>query len=111
MQQSTQATSQAIGYQMTEDDVIRNHVIMRLMCDLEVTKTSIERKFKIDFDEYFDGEWERINALARDGLVIHDVSVIRVTAVGRLFLRNIAMCFDATLKNRLNEKPVFSRTV
>lgn len=101
----------AIGYQMTEDDVIRNHVIMRLMCDLEVTKTSIERKFKIDFDEYFDGEWERINALARDGLVIHDVSVIRVTAVGRLFLRNIAMCFDATLKNRLNEKPVFSRTV
>jgi oxygen-independent coproporphyrinogen-3 oxidase len=96
---------------MTEDDEIRKYVIMRLMCDLEVTKARVERKFNIDFDEYFDGELEQVNALARDGLVNHDVSVIRVTPVGRLFLRNIAMCFDATLKNRLKEKPVFSRTV
>ena len=100
-----------IGYQMTEDDEIRKYVIMRLMCDLEVTKARVERKFNIDFDEYFDGELEQVNELARDGLVIHDVSVIRVTPVGRLFLRNIAMCFDAALKNRLKEKPVFSRTV
>jgi oxygen-independent coproporphyrinogen-3 oxidase len=101
----------AIGYQMTEDDKIRRYVIMRLMCDLEVTKAIVERKFNIDFDEYFDNELEQVNALARDSFVIHDVSVIRVTPVGRLFLRNIAMCFDATLKNRLQEKPVFSRTV
>jgi oxygen-independent coproporphyrinogen-3 oxidase len=101
----------AIGYQMSEDDVIRKYVIMRLMCDLEVTKANVEEKFNICFDEYFDGELEQVNALARDGLVIHDVSIIKVTRVGRLFLRNIAMCFDATLKNRLKEKPVFSRTV
>jgi oxygen-independent coproporphyrinogen-3 oxidase len=101
----------AIGYQMTEDDEIRKYVIMRLMCDLEVTKATVERKFNIDFDEYFDSELEQVNTLARDGLVTHDVSAIRVTPDGRLFLRNIAMCFDATLRNRLKEKPVFSRTV
>lgn len=101
----------AIGYQMTEDDEIRKYVIMRLMCDLEVTKANVEEKFNLYFDEYFDAELEQVNALARDGLVTHDVSVIRVTPVGRLFLRNIAMCFDATLKNRLKEKPIFSQTV
>jgi len=101
----------AVGYRMTEDDQIRKYVIMRLMCDLEVTKANVEEKFNIYFDEYFDPELEQVNALARDGLVVHNVSFIKVTPVGRLFLRNIAMCFDATLKNRLKGKPIFSHTV
>jgi oxygen-independent coproporphyrinogen-3 oxidase len=101
----------AIGYRMTRDDEIRKYVIMRLMCDLEVIKADVEEKYNIYFDEYFDSELDKINALAQDGLVDHNVSLLRVTSGGRPFLRNIAMCFDATLKNRPSEKPIFSRTV
>lgn len=101
----------AVGYRMTRGDEIRKYVIMRLMCDLEVTKADVETKFNILFDEYFDSELDRLNALARDGLVAHNLSLIRVTPTGRLFLRNIAMCFDATLKGRLEGKSIFSRTI
>jgi oxygen-independent coproporphyrinogen-3 oxidase len=35
-----------------------------------------------------------------------------VTAIGRLFVRNVAMPFDAYLeKQRMAKKPMFSRTV
>jgi len=37
---------------------------------------------------------------------------IHVTDVGRLFVRNVAMPFDAWLeRQRQSEKPMFSRTV
>ncbi|MEK6571514.1 MAG: oxygen-independent coproporphyrinogen III oxidase [Bacteroidota bacterium] len=101
----------AVGYRMTRDDEIRKYLIMRLMCDLEVSKADVEARFDIYFDEYFDPELEQLNALGRDGLVVHNVSIIRVTPTGRLFLRNIAMCFDATLKQHVKENPIFSRTV
>jgi oxygen-independent coproporphyrinogen-3 oxidase len=101
----------AVGYRMTRDDEIRKYLIMRLMCDLEVSKADVEARFEIYFDEYFDSELEQLNALGRDGLVVHNVSIIRVTPTGRLFLRNIAMCFDATLKQHVKENPIFSRTV
>jgi len=101
----------AVGYRMTKDDEIRKYTIMKLMCDLEVMKAEVEAKFDIFFDEYFDPELERINALARDGLVAHNLNLIRVTPTGRLFLRNIAMCFDATLKDQEQKRVIYSRTI
>jgi oxygen-independent coproporphyrinogen-3 oxidase len=101
----------AVGYRMKRDDEIRRYVIMRLMCDLELTKAEVESHFDIDFDEYFDSDLERLNELANDGLVAHSLSLIRVTPTGRLFLRNIAMCFDATLNRQAEPAPIFSRTV
>ena len=44
------------------------------------------------------------------GMVRHSLNRIVIEESGRLVLRNIAMCFDATL-NRFKEKPLFSRTV
>lgn len=50
--------------------------------------------------------------LVADGLVTFDGSVLRVTELGRLFVRNVVMMFDAYLPKRAGEKsPVFSRTV
>jgi coproporphyrinogen III oxidase-like Fe-S oxidoreductase len=37
---------------------------------------------------------------------------VRATEVGRLFVRNLAMCFDTYLAARQKQsRPVFSRTV
>ncbi len=100
-----------VGYRMTFDDQLRKYIIMRLMCDLELDKASIEAKFKINFDEYFAGALERLAPLVGDGLIKSAGRTIAVTMEGRLLLRNIAMCFDAHLTARKEQQPMYSRTV
>lgn len=100
----------AVGYRMGKDDQIRNYVIMRVMCDLEVVKADVEEKFGILFDEYFDSSLSELKEFVRDGLVRHTIEKITVEREGRMFLRNIAMCFDAYLKTMRREN-VFSKTV
>jgi oxygen-independent coproporphyrinogen-3 oxidase len=54
----------------------------------------------------------RLQPLAEDGLVtLHD-DRYEVTAIGRYFLRNVAMALDAYLPQQLAAgRPMFSRTV
>lgn len=99
-----------VGYRMGKDDRIRKYVIMRLMCDLEIVKEEVEERFDILFDEYFDEALTDLEGFVDDGLVIHTIERIKVQESGRLFLRNIAMCFDAYLKKMKKER-VFSKTV
>ena len=101
----------AVGYKMNQDDVIRRHVIMRLMCDMELTKSEVENKFNIDFDNYFSDSMRKLQEFIDDGLVEINDDKIVVTPVGRLVIRNIAMCFDAYIDKMMREKPIFSRTV
>ena len=53
---------------------------------------------------------DRLAPLAVDGLITLDDESLKVTDLGRFFLRNVAMCFDAYLDTD-GEKPQFSRTV
>ena len=47
-----------------------------------------------------------------DGLISFDDRGITVTSTGRLFVRNVAMPFDAYLERQRQQKaPMFSRTV
>ena len=100
-----------VGYRMTEDDHIRKHVIMRLMCDLELEKGAVEEEFDIDFDEYFDSSLQMLDEFVDDGLVTIALDRIRIVGAGRLLLRNIAMCFDAYLDTSKAKTPMYSRTV
>ncbi|MEK7251065.1 MAG: oxygen-independent coproporphyrinogen III oxidase [Bacteroidota bacterium] len=100
-----------VGYRMTSDDHVRKYVIMRLMCDLELDKRTVEQKFEIDFDEYFESWFEQLQQFVDDGLVELTPDKITIVGAGRLLLRNIAMCFDAYLNTMSTTTPVFSRTV
>jgi oxygen-independent coproporphyrinogen III oxidase len=100
-----------VGYRMTADDHLRKHVIMRLMCDLELSFASVEQKFGIVFNDVFAQALEQLKPLEADGLVEIDPKGIRIVGPGRLLLRNIAMCFDAYLDRLTRERPIFSRTV
>ncbi len=100
-----------LGYRMTPDDHLRKHVIMRLMCDLELDMGSVERQFGIRFAEYFATALKALVPLEQDGLVECTSDRIVIVGPGRLLLRNIAMCFDAYLERLSKEKPIFSRTV
>jgi oxygen-independent coproporphyrinogen-3 oxidase len=100
-----------VGYRMTVDDHIRKFVIMRLMCDLELEKRTVETRYPLVFDEYFRSSLEALQQFVADGLVEVTSEKIAIVGAGRLLLRNIAMCFDAYLNTLSAGKPIFSRTV
>jgi oxygen-independent coproporphyrinogen-3 oxidase len=100
-----------VGYRMTADDLLRKHVIMRLMCDLELDIPATEAQFGIDFQRTFAASLQQLTTFVEDGLVELSPQRIAIVGSGRLVLRNIAMCFDAYLDGMNTGKPIFSRTV
>ena len=100
-----------LGYRMTRDDIVRQHIIMRLMCDMELDKRAVSEKFGIDFDDYFSGSMPKLEEFVNDDLLEVTAERIIVKGMGRLVIRNIAMAFDAYLEKMMKEKPIFSRTV
>ena len=100
-----------VGYRMTTDDHIRKETIMQLMCDLVIDKRNIEKKFGVDFEEYFKSDIPKLDQFINEGLVVNERDKIRVVGSGILIIRNIAMCFDAYLEEMMRTRPVFSKTV
>ncbi len=98
------------GLKLTQDDHIRREAITRIMCDLEMDTVAFGKEFGIDFDAYFGEGLVDLPPLAADGLIKLEPNKIVVTDLGRLFLRNIAMCFDAYLKQASTDQPRYSRT-
>ncbi|KXK55338.1 MAG: oxygen-independent coproporphyrinogen III oxidase [Chlorobi bacterium OLB7] len=78
------------------------------MCNLRLSIPRFEKNFEIDFFHYFPDIEERMAPMVIDGLIRFDPDSIDITERGRLFLRNIAMQFDAYLGTN---DVVFSRTV
>jgi oxygen-independent coproporphyrinogen-3 oxidase len=100
------------GYRLTPDDRIRRAVIGRLLCHTVILKAEVEQEFSICFDEYFASELRRLAEPRDEGLVVLDPDEIRVTALGRIFIRNVAMIFDRYLhEQQMDQKPLFSKTL
>jgi oxygen-independent coproporphyrinogen III oxidase len=100
------------GYRLSDDDRLRRAVIGRLLCHTVIPKREIERDFGISFDDYFSAEIGRLGELAADGLVVLDPEEIRVTPLGRIFIRNAAMVFDRYIEEqKMDQKPLFSKTL
>lgn len=87
----------ARGYILTEDDLIRRRTIMRLMCDLGLDYAVMSTMLGVDFEDYFSRELASLADLESGGLLRRTPSGVVVTEVGQLFIRIIAMRFDAYL--------------
>jgi oxygen-independent coproporphyrinogen-3 oxidase len=100
------------GYRLDRDDVIRRDVITKLLCHAVIRKPEIEEKFGIQFDEYFAHELAELAPMGDDGLVLLAADEIRVTPLGRIFIRNLAMPFDRYLhEQKMDARPLFSKTL
>jgi oxygen-independent coproporphyrinogen-3 oxidase len=100
------------GYRMSADDLLRRAVISRLLCHTVIPKREIEQEHAVRFDEYFAPELVRLREFVSDGLVTHSPEEIRVTMLGQIFIRNVAMLFDAYLARQAAEsRPLFSKTI
>jgi oxygen-independent coproporphyrinogen III oxidase len=100
------------GLRVSEEDKLRRTVINRLLCHCVLVKSEVARDFNIDFDAHFAPELARLAELERDGLVIIDGDRITVAPLGRIFIRNVAMVFDAYLNRpAAARRQVFSKTL
>jgi len=100
------------GYRLSADDVLRRAVIGRLLCHTIIPKRELESQFGITFDEYFATELLRLEIARAEGLVVLSSGDIRVTPLGRIFIRNIAMTFDRYLhEQQMDQRPLFSKTL
>jgi oxygen-independent coproporphyrinogen III oxidase len=100
------------GMRLSEDDKLRRAVINRILCHCVLVKSEIEAEFGVGFDDYFAPELARLEPLERDGLVRLERDRIEVAALGRIFIRNVAMAFDAYLPQAsAAPQRMFSRTL
>jgi len=99
------------GYRLDNDDHIRRDVITRLMCHFELNKSDVSAQWGINYDEYFADAEVKLQRFVDDGLVVVSPEGYSITPMGRLVVRNIAMCFDRYLDDLRGDKPIFSRTV
>jgi len=82
------------------------------MCSGELRYRPFEVEYEFSFRSYFAESLERLEALARDGLIEWIDGGFRATDRGLLFLRAIAMAFDAYIKRNGHEQGKrFSRIV
>lgn len=85
-------------------------MIKALICNFKLSKTQIESMFELEFDSYFAEDLKLLQTFINDELVEVNEDEIRVTARGRLLIRNICMCFDKYLRDRARQQQ-FSRVI
>ena len=93
----------------TTDDLIRNTVIMSLLCHLTVNFDDLNTLFAIDSRSYLSRSTEQLREMEKDGLVTVTSKAISITNAGRLMVRQACMAFDAYRND--NETPRFSKAI
>lgn len=92
------------GALLSQDDRRRRSVITDLMCNFWVDLGAEGLK-------YFAEELEDLSKLEREGLLKLRGSEVELTGLGRIFVRNVAMVFDAYLRRPKTTTRRFSMTV
>lgn len=99
----------ARGLSLSRDDRLRRSVISTLMCSGSVDLGEICDERGPVAADYFASAIVELAQAEQDGLVELSDQRVAVTAKGRFFVRNIAMCFDAYLPK--TEATNFSRAL
>ncbi|AXH09700.1 oxygen-independent coproporphyrinogen III oxidase [Malaciobacter halophilus] len=99
------------GYKLSKDDEIRQFVIMELMSNFSLNIPRVEKKFDINFKEYFKHDLPQLNEFIEAELLCINDEKIQVSPTGTMLIRNICMPFDAYLKKVPENKRRFSKTI
>ncbi|NBV50230.1 oxygen-independent coproporphyrinogen III oxidase [bacterium] len=98
------------GCLLTEDDRERKWAIQSLMCQFRLDSEEFEQKFQKSFQEKFHWELTQLSDFFKEGVLEGTLHSMKVTHLGRLFVRNVAMIFDAYLR-KPDQKATYSKTV
>lgn len=103
------------GYRRTADDLVRGAIIQELTCNGRV-RPDLLAAAGADWRRAWASELERLAPMVEDGLLTVGDDGLFVTPLGRLFVRNVCMVFDAHLGKvpptaKRPDAPRYSRTV
>jgi oxygen-independent coproporphyrinogen-3 oxidase len=96
------------GHKLNDDDKLRRHTILNLMCNLELPWSLTTERWGAPVNELLADSLQALPPLIEDGLCEMDDTGLRITAKGRYFVRNVAMTMDAHLGKG---KAIYSKTV
>ena len=96
------------GVKLTQDDLLRRHVITEIMCNLKLDLDKVSADLGLDAREDFKADLPALDAMQDDGLIVIKNDKYYVQDSGRLLIRNIGMVFDAYLRKNDNR---FSRVI
>lgn len=99
------------GYQLSQDDIIRQFVIMEMMSNFSLNIKRVEEQFGIVFKEYFKDDLPQLQEFIEAELVSVSDDKIEVSQTGTMLIRNIVMPFDAYLKKIPESQRKFSKTI
>ena len=99
------------GYRLSDDDMLRQFVIMELMSNFSLNIKRVEEEFKINFKEYFDDAIKALKEFEDAQLLKITDNKIEVSQTGSMLIRNICMPFDAYLNKIPEDKRRFSKTI
>ncbi len=99
------------GVALSEDDQIRQHVIMELMSNFRLDIVRFEAMYGLEFREYFEDALLDLQPFVEEELITMDEKTIACSQTGTLLIRNIAMPFDAYMKRHTGSDKTFSKTV
>ena len=85
------------GLWLSDDDRLRRDAILALTCVGHVDFASLGAQHRTDAHRALADVVDAMSELVDEGLVRWDGRVVRVTELGRLAVRRVAMRFDATL--------------
>jgi oxygen-independent coproporphyrinogen-3 oxidase len=99
------------GAVLSKDDQIRQYVIMELMSNFKLDIKRFDTLFEVEFKTYFADAIESLKPFADEELIVMNDDKIECSQTGTLLIRNIAMPFDAYMKNHVASSKTFSKTV
>lgn len=98
------------GHRLSDDDVLRRDAILNLMCNLQLPFDMPVGDRTARVDRVLADELGRLAPFIDEGFIEMESDRVAVTPLGRFFIRNICMEFDAYL-DRSGDKPIFSKTI
>ena len=85
------------GIVLSDDDRLRGTIIERLMCDMAVDLDAIAAESGFDIATDFSDELDALRPYQENGSVLVDGRRIRITEMGRPYMRLVASVFDTYL--------------
>ncbi len=81
-------------YELTDEDILRRHVIQKLRSYFNVKFDEINSKFNVDFKNYFSKELKALKEFETDGIVKIDSDQIALSEAGYQFADMVCEKFD-----------------
>ena len=86
------------GYKLTKNEELRREIMEDITCYEIVDFSKFEKKYGINFGDYFKNELNSFDELIQDEIVEVSDKSVNVTPMGKFFLRHVCSKFDELLR-------------